>query len=157
MIFEIIYLATYLALSRLDRVRYVAMCFFMAQLVFIFCVDVFSIPDDLVYPLAGLVSLGLGHVIFKRHKDIAITCYAMCLLCIVGWDTHWSDGEPVIYNSLCAIITTIQILMILFRAQIDGVNRTINRVVAIFWRCAIFCMDDRLDNKQVNCVEKAEK
>lgn len=154
MIIDLMLLFVYLLMSKTRKIRRVSMCLFVAHFIFIFCVDVIGVSGDTRFYMVMLIGLYLGHEIIGDYFALAITCYMLIPVSFLGWQFYNAGKDPGIYVTLCSIITTIQICMIIYRAKKDAIIRCFK----LCFRLSIFCLGHIVGGKPGDCShqEKAQ-
>ena len=77
---------------------------------------------DSYYLYSAALNTVLGVILYSKYRVVAILSFSLILANYIGYLLSFYRYEPTVYDNICLTIIALQIIMLIFRGLLDGIN-----------------------------------
>ena len=128
---DVFIIGAFTALLFPEQSRFAAKIILLFYLVyFIFVIDA---DWDNYYLYSATLDTIIGVMLYRRYRVVAILSFSLIIVNYIGYLLSLNYYEPTIYDSMYLIITLLQIIMLIIRGLLNGIDRPHNFNTLVFF------------------------
>lgn len=134
-------------------VRLSAICFLAGWFVYL-CFYFYEIlHDSWYYIFSAIIETAIAYALNKRFRLVSYLGYSLIFINLYGYYLFYNGLSPISYDIIYAVITITQVLLLIFRGLLNGVNRSCNHIAVV----RFINFDSRYKNREVQNAKKTKE